>query len=162
MTHKKLSPYRPANCQVAGGFTLIELMIVIAIVAIILSLALPVYSNYVIRTKVAEGLSIANASKTAVSAICVEDRKIPALNNGLAGYQFEETIHGKAYVKDVQTTGPCTNPLITVTTKNTGQSPDPIILMTGELPASSGHFKWTCSSDNAPDWLLPKTCRSSG
>lgn len=49
------------------GFTLIELMIVIAIIGILAALALPVYQDYVIRTRVSEGLVLASAAKTAVA-----------------------------------------------------------------------------------------------
>ena len=57
----------------SGGVTLIELMIVVAIVAIILTLALPTYSNYIIRTKIAEALSVSKAAKTAVASVCQDD-----------------------------------------------------------------------------------------
>jgi len=73
------------------GFTLIELMIVLAVIAIIVTLAIPAYSNYTIRMKIAESLSIAASAKTSVAATCQEDLTIANLNNQLAGYDFEET-----------------------------------------------------------------------
>lgn len=160
MTHKSKSLYYRASSHATGGFTLIELMIVIAIIAIILSLALPVYSNYSIRAKVSECLSVANSAVTAVSATCVENRNIPSLNNNLAGYEFIEGSEHTDYVQGVAVSGPGTNPVITITSKNTWQTPAPRIIMTGELIAGSGQVQWNCSSDNTPNWLLPNVCRS--
>jgi type IV pilus assembly protein PilA len=140
------------------GFTLIELMIVIATIAIILMLALPVYSNYMIRSKIAEALSVGNAAVTAVGATCIEDITIPALTNSKAGYSFTASGHDEAYVDNVQAGGPCTDPVITITTKNTGASPDPVILLTGFFRAGAGSMTWVCSS-TSPDNLLPATCR---
>jgi len=162
MTQKNKSLYRKTACYTytPSGFTLIELMIVIAIIAIILALALPVYSNYTIRAKVAEGLSLGNSAKTAVSATCIEDSTLPAINNYLAGYGFAAGTDDEDYVADIQASGPCTDPLITITTKNTGQLPDPVLLMTGQLVGGTGKIEWKCSSSNTPDWLLPNGCRS--
>ncbi|PIE36386.1 MAG: type IV pilin structural subunit [Gammaproteobacteria bacterium] len=53
--------------KVQKGFTLIELMIVIAIIGILAAIALPAYQDYTIRTRVSEGLSLAGSYKTALS-----------------------------------------------------------------------------------------------
>lgn len=157
---KIISSYRSIHFPAPGGFTLIELMIVIAIIAVLLSLALPVYSNYVIRAKISESLSVANSAVTATSASCVEDRSMTNLTNQKVGYAFDAGATDTDYVENVQVTETCVSPLITVTSKNTGQSPAPILQLRGQLTAGSGQITWTCTSSNTPNWLLPNTCRS--
>ena len=138
------------------GFTLIELMIVIAIITIILALALPIYSNYMIRAKVGEALSIGEVAKTAITETCKSEHNIATLTKSGAGYTFEES----HYTNSIDISGLCTAPLITITTQNTGATTDPVLLLTGEFSPDSGEFSWTCTTINEQNNLEPDYCKN--
>ncbi len=70
--------------QVQKGFTLIELMIVIAIIGILAAIAIPAYQNYTIRSQVTEGLTLGDGWKTAISEYYANTGCWPSLSN-LAG-----------------------------------------------------------------------------
>ena len=71
--------------RIQQGFTLIELMIVVAIVGILAAIAIPAYQDYTIRAKVTEGLSLANAAKIAVEDAWTSSGSAVNLN---AAYTF--------------------------------------------------------------------------
>ncbi|HGM1726578.1 TPA: pilin, partial [Neisseria gonorrhoeae] len=82
------------------GFTLIELMIVIAIVGILAAVALPAYQDYTARAQVSEAILLAEGQKSAVTEYYLNNGKWPE-NNGDAGVASSDKIKGK-YVKQVE------------------------------------------------------------
>jgi len=71
--------------QVQKGFTLIELMIVIAIIGILAAIAIPAYQNYTIRSQVTEGLSLADGWKTAISEYYAQNGSFPTASSTTGG-----------------------------------------------------------------------------
>ena len=141
------------------GFTLIELMIVVAIIGILAAIAIPAYQDYTIRAQVSEGLSLTGAAKVAVTEYWQDRGRFPAANDS-AGLADSGDIQGK-YVASV---GVASN-VITVTYGNDANS----ALITGgpatlTLTASTtgGSVTWTCAGgttlSNEPQWL-PSSCR---
>jgi type IV pilus assembly protein PilA len=70
---------------VQKGFTLIELMIVVAIIGILAAIAIPAYQNYTIRAQVTEGLNLADGWKTSVSEFYAQNGTFPASVTNTAG-----------------------------------------------------------------------------
>lgn len=134
------------------GFTLIELMIVLTIVAILSIFAVPAYQHYLARTQVTEGLSLATGAKTAITAY---DGSATKLSNDLVNY----TSVSSRYVDNIKISGTATNPVITITySKNSssGVSGHSVVL---QADNSTGSTVWSCSSDIERS-KLPTVCSS--
>lgn len=148
--------------QAQQGFTLIELMIVIAILAILMAIAVPAYQDYTVRAKVAESVSVAGAAKLAVSEWCqTNPTGTPAFGAAAnTGYVFVAAGTTGDYVAAVAIANACNaNPTITVTSQNTGGNPDPILDFVGTLAQNTGQMSWDCQPNAGLSVHIPADCR---
>ncbi len=129
--------------SVQKGFTLIELMIVVAIIGILAAIAIPAYQDYTIRAQVTEGLNLAGAAKAAVSESFASNGTFPA-DNAAAGIGLATDIQGK-YVSSV-TVG--ANGVITVLFGNQANAANlagKTLTLTPGVSAN-GDVGWQCGS----------------
>ena len=142
------------------GFTLIELMIVVAIIGILAAIAIPQYQNYVARAQVAEGLSLASGAKTAVAEYYNTNGTFPA-DNTEAGLSDAGTITGN-YVESVTVSVADGKALITGLFSSTDAHSK---LQGGEITLTAvdhgGSIGFVCSSSGTTDIsaYLPSSCR---
>jgi type IV pilus assembly protein PilA len=142
------------------GFTLIELMIVVAIIGILAAIAIPAYSDYTIRAQVSEGLTLAGGAKAAVSEYVMDQGDFP-LNNAEAGLSVANEIAGK-YTTSIDVSA---IPGQIVITYNQTDTHD--ILAGNDLVlsaiTSAGSVIWACPAIGTAGTVLakhrPATCR---
>ncbi len=138
------------------GFTLIELMIVVAIVGILAAVAIPMYLDYAVRTQVSHGINLAAGAKVAVAEYYQDTGLYPA-DNDEAGLAAAATITGK-YVSQVEIVA---GGLIEVTFGNEVNNKINNAVLTITPFDNDGSVSWTCSGDaTLVDKWLPPACRS--
>ena len=167
-------PERTEMHKKEHGFTLIELIIVVAIIGILFAIALPQYQNYQVRTKVVEALVMVESVKTAIEVYHEEHGRWP-FDNEEAGLPAPRHISSD-YVHSVkiQSDGPPACGIIALKfpgNKNPGHKDDPMGL--GALAGTTMFFKpkkpdsgetieWYCGILEFPrdQYLVPKDCRN--
>ncbi|MDP2785722.1 MAG: pilin [Sulfurimicrobium sp.] len=141
--------------RVQQGFTLIELMIVVAIIGILAAVAIPAYQDYTVKSKVTEGPSLASPAMTAMGVACSEGTLVSATNTFL-GLPALASITGK-YTTSVTAAGTsATAGTVTIIMKAIGTSitAGQTIVYTGTCGA--GGMTWAITGTVAAKYL-PKT-----
>lgn len=141
--------------NVQKGFTLIELMIVVAIIGILAAIALPAYQDYTKRSHVSEGLSLAGAAKLGVTEYYADRGTLPS-SNAAVGLAAATDIKGNAVTSvEVGTSG-----VITIT-YNSKVTTGATLVMTPTAVADKGSVTWSCTGGTVIAKYRPATCRGS-
>ncbi|MDR6534740.1 pilin [Variovorax soli] len=139
--------------NVQKGFTLIELMIVVAIIGILAAVALPAYQDYTTRAKISEALVMGAPAKLAVAETTSSLGALGSVTASSTGYQFPGPTKYVSNITITDTTG-----IVTITSTVPNATGD-ILLTPVAVGSNTGQLKWTCSSSAISAKYLPSECR---
>ena len=154
-----------------AGFTLIELMITVAIIGILVSLSIPAYLDYAIRAKISEALQIAAAAKVSIAEFYISNGSLPATMSE-AGIENVSTqyVSAVAYEKITgkegqdKKDGDKTGRVVMTLSDTVGGGASGKKIAVEVRVEGTGLIKWKCKpaeSDGVPKHLLPSSCRGA-
>ena len=137
------------------GFTLIELMIVVAIIGILAAVALPAYQDYTVRAKVSEVVLAASAGRTAISEFYGTAGHMPAVASAGVDLTGSKYVSGVVYA-----TGGVNNATLTASAQAIGGStPTGTVVLTGTGTPATGKVAWACTPGTMAPKYLPSSCK---
>ncbi|MGE0351526.1 pilin [Hydrogenophaga sp.] len=135
------------------GFTLIELMIVVAIIGILAAVALPAYQDYTKRAKMSEVILAASACRTSITEIVQSNTAVSLPDGGDWGCEASQPT--STYVQEIATNE---NGAVRVTSRNIGTGADGTVFLVPDI--SNGSItRWDCGAGSVQDKFLPGSCR---
>ena len=140
--------------RVQQGFTLIELMIVIAIIGILVAIALPAYRDYSVRAKVSEVVLAASGGKTAIAEAAATYGGMPTTASGVLPVVQSTYVSAAEYTS----TGGTAPGVITVTAQGDPTIAASTITLTGTYTSSTGQVTWACAGTILPKFR-PANCK---
>ncbi len=142
------------------GFTLIELMIVVAIIGILAAVALPAYQDYMVRAKVSEAVLAASSGRTAI-AETFSQKATMSLTQDSMGVQQQSSryVASVDYAGTSSLVGEVTVTLKSDTTLGLGAAAGKTMILRGTGETSSGKVGWTCGKGTIDAKYLPSSCK---
>lgn len=144
--------------KVQQGFTLIELMIVVAIIGILAAVALPAYQDYTIRAKVSEGLIAASSARTAVSETYANaGQMLPSADSMGVQTQTTRYVASVGWTRTSATAGDVT---VTLTADaSLGAAASQTLILRATSTGVGAPVTWTCGKGTINTKYLPGSCK---